>query len=476
MDYGAFPPEFNSARMYAGPGSETMLVSADAWNGLAAELRSTATSYESIITGLTDGSWMGPSSAAMEAAATPYVEWLNSTAVEAEMTAIQAQAAAGAYQSAFAMTVPPQLIAENRALLMQLVATNLLGQNMPAIAANEAEYGEMWAQDAAAMYTYAANSAAITSKVTPLTSAPETTNLAGLVEQDASTTGNATNSGTQSTLSQLISQLTQALQNLSTPSSSSSSTSTLSSLLSSLLGSSTSTGSTTNGLTSLFSSGSPLSSVMDSALTAPITGGTFLGIEVLGSLISTPMSMGFTNAAAPAADIAGAAAGAADAGAAAAGDMGAGIAGGLADMGGGLGQAAAVGGLSVPSNWGWAATAPAGLLGSAPMLAPAASLAGSELGAGFGFPFMFPGMPGVAAAASGAGGTGAAAAAARYGVPLAAVMTRPPAAGYGPESAGKPPPAAYPVPSGFPTNGHAPPGYQPAIVYLPTNGDKKSKV
>jgi PPE-repeat protein len=463
--------------MYAGPGSETMLVSADAWNGLAAELRSTATSYESIITGLTDGSWMGPSSAAMEAAATPYVEWLNSTAVEAEMTAIQAQAAAGAYQSAFAMTVPPQLIAENRALLMQLVSTNLLGQNMPAIAANEAEYGEMWAQDAAAMYTYAANSAAITSKVTPLTSAPETTNLAGLVAQDASNTGNATNTGTQSTLSQLISQLTQALQSLSTPGSSSSSTSSLSSLLSSLLGSSTSgTTSTTNGLTSLFTSGGPLSSVMDSMLTSPITGGTFLGIEVLGSLISTPMSMGFTNAAAPAADIAGAAAGAADAGAAAAGDMGAGIAGGLADVGGGLGQAAAVGGLSVPSNWGWAATAPAGLLGSAPMLAPAASLAGSELGAGFGFPFMFPGMPGVAAAASGAGGAGAAAAAARYGVPLAAVMTRPPAAGYGPESAGKPPPAAYPVPSGFPTNGHAPPGYQPAIVYLPTNGDKKSKV
>jgi PPE-repeat protein len=481
LDFGAFPPEFNSARMYAGPGSESMLVSAAAWNGLAAELRSTAASYESIIMGLTDGSWMGPSSAAMEAAATPYVEWLNATAVEAEMTAIQAQAAAGSYQAAFAMTVPPPLIAENRALLMQLVATNLLGQNTPAISTLEAQYGEMWAQDAGAMYTYAANSAAITSKVKPLTAAPETTNLAGLVAQDASDTGNATNTGTQSTLQQLISALTQALNGLSSPGSTSTgSSSTLASLLSSLLGGSSSSGTVSNGLSSIFTSGGPMSAVLDSALTSPITGGTFLGIEVLGSLISTPMSMGFTNAAAPAADAAGAAAaGAADAGAAAAGDIGAGLGGGLADLGGlsGLGQAAAVGGLSVPANWGWAATAPAGLLGSAPILAPAGALAAgaTDLGAGFGFPFMFPGMPGVAAAASGAGGGGAAAAA-RYGVPLAAVMTRPPAAGYGPEGAAKQPPAAYPVPSGFPTNGHAPPGYQPAIVYLPTNGDKKSKV
>src|SRR5271163_1103491 len=139
MDYGAFPPEFNSARMYAGPGPESMLVGASAWNGLAAELRSVASSYESVISGLTDGSWLGPSSAAMEAAATPYVEWLNATAVEAEMTATQAQAAAGAYQTAFAMTVPPALIAENRSQLMQLVATNLLGQNTPAIAAAQAQ-------------------------------------------------------------------------------------------------------------------------------------------------------------------------------------------------------------------------------------------------------------------------------------------------------------------------------------------------
>jgi PPE-repeat protein len=470
MDYGAFPPEFNSARMYAGPGPESMLVGASAWNGLAAELRSVASSYESVISGLTDGSWLGPSSAAMEAAATPYVEWLNATAVEAEMTATQAQAAAGAYQTAFAMTVPPALIAENRFQLMQLVATNLLGQNTPAIAAAQAQYGEMWAQDAAAMYGYAAHSAAITSHVKPLTAAPETTNLTGLAAQDASTAGNATSGGTQSTLAQLISALTSALQSLSSPGSSSSTGSGLSGLsgiLSGLLGGSSAGTSTAtlNGFSSSF--GDIGTSLLSNYASLPGWAGVSMLSTVLGPLIGTPMSNALTAAAAPVADVAAGAAGAAEAAAGAGGA-------GLADLGGmaGLGEAASVGGLSVPGNWGWAATAPAGLLGSAPMLAPAAvPLAGADLGAGFGFPFM--GIPGAAAVGAGAGagaGAIAGAAAAKY-LPRLSVLARSPAAGYSAASVGSST-AKYPVPAGFPTNGHAPPGYQPAIVYLPTNGQE----
>ena len=48
------------------------------------------------------------------------------------------------------MTVPPPVIAANRVLLMTLIATNFFGQNTPAIAATDAQYMEMWAQDAAA--------------------------------------------------------------------------------------------------------------------------------------------------------------------------------------------------------------------------------------------------------------------------------------------------------------------------------------
>ena len=72
----------------------------------------------------------------MAAAATPYVAWMSATAGQAELAGAQAQAAAAAYEAAFAMTVPPPLIAANRAQLMMLVATNFFGQNTPAIAAN----------------------------------------------------------------------------------------------------------------------------------------------------------------------------------------------------------------------------------------------------------------------------------------------------------------------------------------------------
>ena len=139
------------------------------------------------------------------------------------------------------MTVPPPVIAANRTQLASLTATNVFGQNTPAIAANEAQYGEMWAQDATAMYSYAANSAAATAKVTPFTAAPQTTNPAGLAAQGAASAqaaGTSTGTGVQSTLSQLISTIQTTLQSLASPSSSTSSGSGLSGILSALLGTS----------------------------------------------------------------------------------------------------------------------------------------------------------------------------------------------------------------------------------------------
>jgi len=106
----------------------------------------------------------------MAAAAAPYVTWLSATGDQAQQAATQAAAAASAYESAFAATVPPPIIEANRSLLAALVATNVLGQNTPAIAATEALYAEMWAQDATAMYGYAGSSATA-SQVTPFTRA-----------------------------------------------------------------------------------------------------------------------------------------------------------------------------------------------------------------------------------------------------------------------------------------------------------------
>ena len=211
MDFGALPPEVNSSRMYAGPGSGSMQAAGAAWDGLAAQLRATAAAYSSVISGLT-GDWQGPSSAAMAAAAVPYAAWMRAAATQAEQTAAQARVAAAAYDAAFAATVPPPVIAANRAELASLLAANIFGQNTAAIAATEAQYADMWAQDAAAMYGYAGQSAAA-SRVTPFTSPPPTTNPVGLVAQSASVTP-ATST---SQLSSLMSQVPASLQSLAAP-------------------------------------------------------------------------------------------------------------------------------------------------------------------------------------------------------------------------------------------------------------------
>jgi PPE-repeat protein len=476
MDYGALPPEINSARMYAGPGSSSMEAAATAWNGLAAELRSTATSYGSIISALTDESWTGPSSTEMAAAAALYVAWIDSTAVEAEQTASQAMSAAAAYQSAFAMTVSPATVLANRAHLASLVATNTFGQNTPAIAATETQYGEMWAQDAAAMYGYAANSSAA-SQVTPFTEAPQTTNLAGSAAQSAAVTqatGTAAGNA-QASLSGLISQ---TLQSLATPAASTpSSSGLLGNLLGNLSLASSATGSATGGLSGLGTS------LLGDYLYLPAFFGAFLAIDALSPLMSN------AETAAPAAAVGDATGGAADGGAGGAdgAEGGPAGAGGAPDWAGGadggagselagdsgvaagLGEAPSLGGLSVPPNWLWSAAPPP------PMLFPAGTpLPGSdaEHGGGLGFPFMFGGLPGAAAAGAAAGAAGS-----KFGSRLK-VVARPPSAGYPAETEASPAPR-YPKPAASHSitgNGHAPPGYRPAIVYVPTNGNDTTHV
>ncbi len=211
LDFGALPPEINSGRMYAGPGSESIMVAATAWDELAAELGTAASSYNSVITELTSAPWVGPSSAAMVSSVVPFVSWLSSAAGLAEESAGQARAAAAAFETAFTMTVAPPLIAANRVLLMTLIATNFFGQNTPAIAATEAQYMEMWAQDAAAMYGYTAASATA-SQLTPYQPPPNTSTpdaianqLAAVAQAAATPAGNSGQTAAAATTSQLTS-------------------------------------------------------------------------------------------------------------------------------------------------------------------------------------------------------------------------------------------------------------------------------
>src|SRR6202044_1238985 len=181
IDFAMFPPEINSGRMYAGPGAGPMTAASAAWDALADELYLAAAAYGYTVSDLTS-SWLGPSSVSMATAAATYVSWITAAAAQAALTAAQATAAVAAYEAAFAMTVPPPVIAANRALLLALVATNFFGQNTPAIMMTEALYAEMWAQDAAAMYGYLGASQ-VASQVTPFVQPPQTTNPDGTSNQ-----------------------------------------------------------------------------------------------------------------------------------------------------------------------------------------------------------------------------------------------------------------------------------------------------
>ena len=219
LDFGAIPPEINSARMYMGPGSSSFQVAASAWNGLAAELQSAAQGYQTTITQLASDEWNGPASAAMASAAQPYITWMQETAAQAEQAATQAQAAAAAYEQAFATTVAPPIVAANRAETAAAVQANVFGQYTPLIAQLEAQYGQMWAQDAAAMYSYAGQSASA-AQVTPFATPASTTNPGGTATQAAAVsqaTGTSAASSSQSILQQLTSSMPNSLQSLASP-------------------------------------------------------------------------------------------------------------------------------------------------------------------------------------------------------------------------------------------------------------------
>jgi PPE-repeat protein len=200
MSFSLIPPEINSALMYQGAGSGPLLEAATAWDGLAADLEATATQYQTAIINLTTGTWLGPSSAHMASAAQPYIAWLQSTAAEAAQTGAQAKAAAAAYGTAYASMVPPPLITANRAELTTLVANNFLGQNTGAIAQNEAEYLDMWIQDALGMDTYNMNSTGASAALPAQTAAPMVTSGA----QAAAPAASAASSSSDALLGQLL--------------------------------------------------------------------------------------------------------------------------------------------------------------------------------------------------------------------------------------------------------------------------------
>jgi len=386
FDFASRPPELTSALLYSGAGAGPLMAAASSFNNLSSELTSNAASYQSVISQLTGSEWTGPSSEAMSAAAQPYITWLDTTSAQLRVAATQATASAAAYEAAFAAAIPPPAILANRTALATLVATNILGQNTPAIAANEALYGEFWAQDAAAMYGYAASASTASSTLTPLTPPAQNTNPAGQGQQAAAVSSAAGTNGTSSALNSTLGGLQNASSAAAVPAQD-----TIGSVLSAL-----------NGLFSvpilsntIYNVGVTLAwnSAMMTA-TLPLLG-HFLAGSPFGVTISDTAPLG-----------AGLGFGTTLAGASS----------GVGGIGGatlaGMGSASSVGGMSVPAAWSAATPEVAGVgdtaLAGSGWTAAADETAG--MGGGAGMNGVMPGM----ASAGGKGGMGLAGP--RYGV------------------------------------------------------------
>ncbi|OBG98346.1 PPE domain-containing protein [Mycobacterium sp. E3247] len=365
LDFAAIPPEITSSLIYSGAGSAPLMAAAAAYANLGAEISTTATQWESIVSLLTTENWTGGGSAAAAAAAQPIITYLTETAATLEQASAQATASAAAFEAVYAAVVPPQLVIANRTTQAALLPFAVIPTVAAEIAALDAQYAEMWAQDAAAMAAYQAASLAA-GVLTPVTPLASTTNPATAAAAGSTALAADSTLGTAQALAPTAADAAAAAPTLPFT--------------------------TTGWLSSIdnfLGTPSVLNAINGSVNTAAwwvcntIPTAVSLG-HTLGSVPSIPFAL--TDSVTPLA------------GGMVQGTMVGSVSGAGASAA--LGEASAVGGLSVPA--GWNAAAPASLASSTAPLEGSGWTAAAEAEP----VAAMPGMPGMAAAAKGAGAYG----------------------------------------------------------------------
>ena len=204
MSFITLPPEITSALIHSGPGAGSWLVASRAWERLGTDLEDSIRDYAPVLSSLTEA-WHGRSAAAMTQAVGPYVTWLRTTAQQCQQLSLSAQVAAAAFGSTLVSVVHPSVVTANRAQLVHLLATNAFGMNLPAIAATEAQYQVMWANNSSAIFRYQAASAQAL-PVSQFTSPPTITTATGAATQASAVP--ATTSTAAPTTASILSTLT----------------------------------------------------------------------------------------------------------------------------------------------------------------------------------------------------------------------------------------------------------------------------
>lgn len=209
--YWGIPPEINAFRltmMGAGPTAHIPQITGFQ---AAAATHVQQGMQMAVTAAATSPSFEGVGGGAMMAAALPSAAWISAAGAHAEAAAATIQAGVDGYAAAVAATIPHAVVVANRVREATLEATNILGQNTPAIAEANAEYAEFWGQNAGAMMGYlAAVTGLLGSLSVPLVPVPMGANPVGMAAGAAAVTAQGAALGTQA-LSAGFSQGTSAL-------------------------------------------------------------------------------------------------------------------------------------------------------------------------------------------------------------------------------------------------------------------------
>ena len=170
VNYWGLTPEVNAIRLTTGPGAAAMAPVVAAYTAAGtthvqqgAQMMATAATTAA-------GSWQGVGGSAMMAAAVPKSEWQIEAGAHAAKASTLIGEAAAAHSAAVAATIPYPVVIANRIREATLQATNIIGQNTPAIGEADVEYAEYHAQNATAMTGYSTAAAGIVSGLSvPLT-------------------------------------------------------------------------------------------------------------------------------------------------------------------------------------------------------------------------------------------------------------------------------------------------------------------
>ncbi len=139
--------------MYAGPGAGSLCVAAWQLRRLAHSTDMTAESLSNTLGELNEN-WKGSSSDLMADAAGRYLKWLSKHSIQIVRTAYAIESVVRAYEATRHRVVPPEVIASNREEVDRLIASNVAGENAPAIAGLERRYQQYRAENIQAMDRY----------------------------------------------------------------------------------------------------------------------------------------------------------------------------------------------------------------------------------------------------------------------------------------------------------------------------------